>query len=107
VVAPRTRRAPRGRAGPAIHRAGRGRGRNADLQITSPLGRTGLPGTIRIVARLDNAGGDVPTEVQFLVDGQPLSSDTDGPPYEALWHDENPFEQRELKARAVFPRAPR
>jgi Ca-activated chloride channel family protein len=76
------------------------------LQITSPLGRTGLPGTIRIVARLDNPGGEAPTEVQFLVDGKPLSSDMDGPPYEALWHDENPFEQRELKARAVFPGGP-
>jgi VWFA-related protein len=76
------------------------------LQITSPLGRTGLPGTIRIVARLDSPDGLAPKEVRFLVDEQLLSTDTDGPPYEALWHDENPYERRELKALATFELAP-
>ena len=76
------------------------------FQITSPLGRTGLPGTIRIVARLVRPDGLTPTEVRFLVDDQLLSTDSDGPPYEALWHDENPFEQRELKALATFAQAP-
>jgi Ca-activated chloride channel family protein len=76
------------------------------LQITSPLGRTGLPGTIRIVARLDSPDGLVPTEVRFLVDDELLSKDVDGPPYEALWHDENPFERRELKAQASFELVP-
>ena len=74
----------------------------AALRITSPLGRTGLSGTIRIVARLDAADDKAPQRVDFLVDEVPLASDTDGAPYEALWVDENPFERRELTARAVF-----
>ena len=79
-----------------------GRERRPAFRITSPLGRTGLSGTIRIVARLDAAEGKAPQRVDFLVDQVPLASDTDGPPYEALWVDENPFERRELSARAVF-----
>jgi VWFA-related protein len=76
------------------------------LRITSPLGRTGLPGTIRIVARLDGSDKRLPTKVDFLVDNMPLTSDTDGPPYEALWSDDNPFERRELTARAEFDDGP-
>src|SRR6188472_1628609 len=72
------------------------------LRITSPLGRTGLPGAIRIVARLDGSSKRTPTRVDFLVDQMLLASDTDGPPYEALWSDDNPFERRELTARAEF-----
>ena len=71
-----------------------------ELRITSPLGRTGLPGTIRIVARLENLDPHKPVAVQFFVDGQLLASDTDGPPFDAHWTDENPFERRELTARA-------
>ena len=71
-----------------------------ELRITSPLGRTGLPGTIRIVARLENLDPRKPVAVQFFVDGKLLSSDTDGPPFDAHWTDENPFERRELTARA-------
>ncbi len=78
----------------------------ASIRITSPMGRTGLSGTIRIVARFDAAADHVPERVDFLVDQLPLASDTDGPPYEALWIDENPFEQRELSARAVFASGP-
>jgi Ca-activated chloride channel family protein len=71
-----------------------------ELRITSPLGRTGLQGTIRIVARLQNLDADASVAVQFFVDGQLLSTDTDGPPFDAHWTDENPFERRELTARA-------
>ena len=71
-----------------------------ELRITSPLGRTGLPGTIRIVARLEHLDPQKPVAVQFFVDGQLLASDTDGPPFDARWTDENPFERRELTARA-------
>lgn len=71
------------------------------IRITSPLGRTGLPGTIRIVARLD--GSVQPRQVQFYVDKLFLSADTDGPPYDALWSDENPFEMRELMVEAELP----
>jgi len=78
------------------------------LRITSPLGRTGLPGTIRIVARLDGLvepklTAPQPPRLRFFVDNVLLSSDEDGPPYDALWVDENPFEPRELSVEAELP----
>src|SRR4249920_47808 len=76
------------------------RGADPSIRITSPLGRTGLPGTIRIVARLDGPSQSQPLHVQFYVDKLFLSADTDGPPYDALWSDENPFEARELMVEA-------
>jgi VWFA-related protein len=66
------------------------------IRITSPLGRAGLPGTIRIVARVDAWTQEQPLHVNFYVDKLFLSRDADGPPYDALWSDDNPFEQREL-----------
>ena len=78
-----------------------GRDLDATIHITSPLGRTGLPGTIRIVARVD--GAQRPVAVQFFVDKMPLATDTDGPPYDALWSDDNPFEARELTVEAEMP----
>ncbi|MEQ1897748.1 MAG: VWA domain-containing protein [Vicinamibacterales bacterium] len=74
------------------------------LRITSPLGRTGLPATIRIVARLDAL--TKPTEVRFYVDKKLLHADTDGPPYDALWVDENPFDPTELSVEAEFASGP-
>ena len=79
------------------------RGADPSIRITSPLGRTGLPGTIRIVARLDGPSQPQPLHVQFYVDKLFLSADTDGPPYDALWSDENPFEARELMVEAELP----
>ena len=76
----------------------------AVIRITSPLGRTGLAGTIRIVARLDGPAQTQPVQVQFYVDKLFLSADTDGPPYDALWSDDNPFEARELMVEAELPR---
>ena len=38
------------------------------VRITSPLGRMGIPGTIRIVAQVQNAPGAVLSPVQFFVD---------------------------------------
>ena len=75
----------------------------AVIRITSPLGRTGLPGTIRIVAKLDGPAQTPPVPVQFYVDKLFLSADTDGPPYDALWSDDNPFEARELMVEAELP----
>ena len=72
------------------------------LKITSPLGRTGLPGTIRIVARLEGKQPDEPPHVSFYIDKLHLADDSDGPPYEALWSDDNPFEPREISVRAEF-----
>ena len=72
------------------------------LKITSPLGRTGLPGTIRIVARLEGEQPAEPPQVSFYIDKLHLADDSDGPPYEALWSDDNPFEPREISVRAEF-----
>jgi Ca-activated chloride channel homolog len=63
------------------------------IQITSPLGRTGLPGTVRIVARVANPDGvSSVAAVRFYVNGALIATDDDGPPYVAEWQDENPFE---------------
>jgi VWFA-related protein len=70
------------------------------IQITSPLGRTGLPATIRIVARMRNVDAEDPIHVNFYVDGQLLASDADGPPFEANWNDDDPFTSRELMVHA-------
>jgi len=72
------------------------------IKITSPLGRSGLPGKIRIVARVDAPAKAQPVSVAFSVDGTLLATDTDGAPYEALWVDDNPFEAREITAEAMF-----
>jgi Ca-activated chloride channel homolog len=66
------------------------------VRITSPLGRSGSPGSIRIVAQIQpGQGGDL-GPVRFFIDGQLLGTDTDGAPYVAEWIDENPFERREI-----------
>src|SRR5688572_20874449 len=64
------------------------------VRITSPLGRTGLPGPIRIVAQLSPAPS-TKHGVWFYVDQQLLKS-VEGPPYAVEWVDENPFERREI-----------
>jgi VWFA-related protein len=66
------------------------------IQITSPLGRTGLPGTIRIVAQVQHNQEIVPGQVRFYVDKELLGTVTGGPPYATEWVDENPFERREI-----------
>ena len=69
-----------------------GEPRPVSVAITSPLGRSGLPGTVRIVARITTPEGSpaVPA-VRFYVNGALVATDTDGPPYVAEWQDENPF----------------
>ena len=71
-------------------------GAGLSVRITSPLGRTGTPGAIRIVAQIRTDDAMLPGPVRFAVDGQLLATDTDGPPYVAEWVDENPFERREI-----------
>jgi VWFA-related protein len=65
------------------------------IEITSPLGRTGAGGRIRIVARVESHDIES-TRVQFFVDGQPAGVVEQGPPYAVEWLDENPFEPRHL-----------
>jgi len=75
------------------------------LRITSPLGRTGAPTTVRIVAQIKwqgEAEGHVrPLHVRFLVDGMLVGTVDSGPPYAVSWTDENPFEAREIVVEAA------
>ena len=68
------------------------------IRITSPLGRTGVPGVVRVVAQVVTPvpGGIVP--VRFYVDDTLLGEDTDGPPYVTEWEDLNPYEPRVIRA---------
>src|SRR3954451_24066756 len=66
------------------------------VRITSPLGRTGLPGTVRIVAQVQHPQNAPPGQVRFYVDQELLGTVTNGPPYATEWVDENPFERREI-----------
>jgi Ca-activated chloride channel family protein len=69
---------------------------NLSLEITSPLGRTGIRGTVRIVARIASEPGATLSPVQFFVDEKLVGEDKDGPPYAVEWTDENPFELRKI-----------
>jgi Ca-activated chloride channel homolog len=71
------------------------------IEITSPRGRTGLPGRVRIVARLTGSeSAAVPPAVRFYLNGVLIATDSDGPPYVAEWQDENPFEPCTLAVEA-------
>ena len=71
------------------------------VHITSPLGRTGLPGTIRIVAQVYHRPSAPPRQVRFYVDNALLTSVDQGPPYAAEWVDDRPFERREISVEAL------
>ncbi len=71
-------------------------GRSADdpplaVRITSPLGRTGTPGAVRIVARIERAEDTALTSVKFLVNGAVVGEDAEGPVHAVDWVDDNPF----------------
>jgi Ca-activated chloride channel homolog len=67
------------------------------VRLTSPLGRTAMAGTIRVVAQVVTPAPAGVVPVRFYVDGQLLGEDTDGPPYVTEWVDENPYEPREIR----------
>ena len=73
------------------------------IEITSPLGRSGLPGKVRIVARVTAPAGAAQPHVRFLVDGTLLGTDVDGPPYAVEWEDLNPYEPAQLAAEFDAP----
>lgn len=77
----------------------------ASIEITSPLGRTGLPGKVRIVARVATARADVVPEVRFFVDDVLIGTDIDGAPYAVEWDDKNPYERAKLRAELDDPAA--
>jgi Ca-activated chloride channel family protein len=66
------------------------------VRITSPLGRMGTSGKVRIVGQISSLPGTILGPVSFFVDGKLLGKDEDGPPYAIEWMDENPYERREI-----------
>ena len=70
------------------------------VRITSPLGRLGEPGTVRIVGQVRAGSGRSVAAVRFLVDGALLGTLTSGPPYAVEWTDDNPFQRREIVVEA-------
>jgi Ca-activated chloride channel family protein len=66
------------------------------VEITSPLGRTGMVGPVRIVARISSDSNVSLSPVQFYVDDQLVGEDKDGPPYAVEWVDSNPFLPRSI-----------
>lgn len=69
------------------------------VRITSPLGRTGIPGTVRIVAQIKTENTLV-KGVRFFVDGKLLKESADGPPYATEWNDDDPFAETEITVQA-------
>jgi Ca-activated chloride channel homolog len=70
------------------------------VKITSPLGRMGEPGAVRIVGQVRAPSGRTVTAVRFSVDGVLLGTVTSGPPYAIEWADDNPFQRREIVVEA-------
>ena len=70
------------------------------VRITSPLGRMGDPGTVRIVGQVRTPSGRAVSAVRFSVDGVLLGTVTSGPPYAVEWTDDNPFQRREILVEA-------
>ena len=67
------------------------------VRITSPLGRTGVPGVIRVVAQVQTPVDGGVLSVRFFVDDALIGHDDDGPPYAVEWTDENPYEARRIR----------
>src|SRR5262245_36386420 len=88
--------APNGLSVGHFSAAGTHNGTGPSVRITSPLGRSGVPGSIRIVAQIQAETGTTLGPVKFFIDGQLFRTDEDGAPYVVEWTDENPFERREI-----------
>ena len=72
--------------------------RPPSVRITSPLGRTGIYGPIRLVAQVH--GDERIQSVKFFVDHKFHGETMQGPPFAVEWMDENPYEAREIAAEA-------
>jgi len=69
------------------------------VDITSPLGRTGVVTKVRIVAQMLGVPADRSIRAFFYVDGK-LLGEVGAPPYAVEWVDDNPFEAREIVVQA-------
>ena len=68
------------------------------VRITSPLGRTGIHGPIRLVAQVLAPDRAHVKSVKFFVDQKLHGETSEGPPFAVEWTDENPYEPREIAA---------
>jgi Ca-activated chloride channel family protein len=71
------------------------------VRITSPLGRTGTLGRVRIVAQVGHADDTPPQSVKFFVNRTLVGEDGEGPVYAVEWSDDNPFEATEITVEAT------
>jgi len=74
------------------------------VRITSPLGRLGLPGAIRIVAQVNHPSQLALESVRFYVNDALVGDDHEGPPYAVEWTDANPFEPTRIRVDATDTR---
>ena len=70
------------------------------VRITSPVGRIGTPGTIRIVAQVRTGPTATIQPLRFFVDGVLVGTAETGPPYAVPWVDDNPFLRHEIVVQA-------
>jgi Ca-activated chloride channel homolog len=87
-------------AGPSASPRACGDDESLGVRITSPLGRTGLPGAVRIVAQVRCTPAAPPREVRFFVDNELLRA-VEHAPFAVEWFDTNPFERSEIAVEVV------
>lgn len=71
------------------------------VRITSPMGRTGVPGPVRIVAQVGSAADTPLSSVKFFVNRTLVGEAVKGPVYAVEWSDDNPFEATEIAVEAT------
>ena len=74
------------------------------VRITSPLGRLGLPGAIRIVAQVKHPPQLALESVRFYVNDTLVGDAREGPPYAVDWTDANPYEPTRIRVDATDAR---
>jgi Ca-activated chloride channel homolog len=70
------------------------------VRITSPMGRTGVAGAVRIVAQVEDTAEPLQS-VKFFVNRTLVGEDAEGPVYSVEWSDDNPFEATEIAVEAI------
>jgi Ca-activated chloride channel family protein len=76
-------------------------GASLTVRITSPMGRTGVAGPVRIVAQVGNAGDTPLQSVKFFVNATLVGENHKGPVYAVEWSDDNPFEPTDIRVEAT------
>jgi Ca-activated chloride channel homolog len=91
--------------GPAtLHAAAEPQNPLLSVRITSPLGRLGLPGAIRIVAQVKHPPQLALDSVRFYVNDALVGDAREGPPYAVDWTDANPYEPTRIRVDATDAR---